>query len=154
MVFLSLSEDKQRSFFSSSNNILSIFFVWYLNLTQDGPLKNCHIPKNEEMTFGFWTCLQNGALSGKDEDGPKELWEPYFDELASQTIDAAKNSDQVVLTHATYRQSWRECVVTKLLEGGAKKENITVLLLTIDPDVKLTGLFYRTTKQLENSGMT
>jgi hypothetical protein len=140
--------------FFSSDNILFIFFVWYLNLTQDGPLKNCHIPKNEEMTFGFWTCLQNGALSGKDEDGPKELWEPYFDELASQTIDAAKNSDQVVLTHATYRQSWRECVVTKLLEGGAKKENITVLLLTIDPDVKLTGLFYRTTKQLENSGMT
>ena len=98
------------------------------------------------------TCLCNGALNGKDEDGPEELWRPYFEEIANQAIDAAKNSDQVVLTHATYRQSWRECVVTKLLEGGAKKENITVLLLTIDPDVKLKGLYYRTKEQLENSG--
>ena len=106
------------------------------------------------MTFGFLTCLCNGALNGKDEDGPEELWRPYFEEIANQAIDAAKNSDQVVLTHATYRQSWRECVVTKLLEGGAKKENITVLLLTIDPDVKLKGLYYRTKEQLENSGMT
>jgi hypothetical protein len=67
------------------------------------------------LTFGFLTCLCNGALNGKDEDGPEELWRPYFEEIANQAIDAAKNSDQVVLTHATYRQSWRECVVTKLL---------------------------------------
>jgi hypothetical protein len=60
----------------------------------------------------------------------------------------------VVLTHATYRQAWREFVVKKLIEGRVKEENITVLYLTINPDVKLKGLYYRTKEQAENGGMT
>jgi hypothetical protein len=45
--------------------------------------------------------------------------------------------------------------VKKLIEGGALKENITVLYLTINPDVKLKGLYYRTKEELkENGGLT
>jgi hypothetical protein len=90
------------------------------------------------------------------EDGPEELWKPYFEEIANQTIDAAKKgSDQhVVLSHATYRQAWREFFVKKLIEGGVKEENITVLYLTINPDVKLKGLYYRSKTQMENGGIT
>ena len=123
----------------------------------DFPLKNCHIPKYKELTTDLLKC----AFSYVDkeecpEDGPEELWKPYFEEIANQTIDAAKKgSDQhVVLSHATYRQAWREFVVKKLIEGGVKGDNITVLYLTINPDVKLKGLYYRTKTLIENAGMT
>lgn len=35
----------------------------------------------------------------KKEDEQEELWQPYFDELAIQTIKAAKRSDTVVLCY-------------------------------------------------------
>ena len=89
----------------------------------------------------------------KDDDGREELWQPYYEEIAKQTIDAAKHSDFVVLTHATYRQTHREFCVKKLIEGGATKENITVLYLTINPDVKLKGLYYRSKERIEYGGM-
>ena len=84
------------------------------------------------------------------------MWKPYFGEIADQTIDAAKkgSNQYVVLSHATYRQAWREFVVKKLVEGGVKEENITVLYLTVNPDVKLKRLYYRTKTLIENACMT
>merc|ERR1719272_2265392 len=95
----------------------------YDHVDGDGPLKNCHLPKNREMTVGVMTCLL--VHYAKKEDGPEETWHPYFGELAHQTIEAAKQSNQVVLSHLTYRQVHREFVVEKLVEGGATRENIT-----------------------------
>ena len=60
----------------------------------------------------------------------------------------------MVLSHATFRQAYREYVVKKLIEGGAKRKNIQVLELRIDPDVKLTGLYYRTKDHIEYAGKT
>lgn len=88
----------------------------------------------------------------KDEDGPEEMWKPYMTEIAQLTLDAAKNYNKIVLTFAAYRQSYREWLVKQLVEGGAKKENITILQLTINPEVKLEGLYYRTKRQVENDG--
>ena len=83
------------------------------------------------------------------------MWKPFYEEIAMLTLDAAKHSDHVVLTHASYRQVYRKCVVEKLIEGGgAKRENITILQLTIDMDVKLKGLYYRTKEQCESGGIT
>ncbi|OEU08599.1 hypothetical protein FRACYDRAFT_249491 [Fragilariopsis cylindrus CCMP1102] len=123
----------------------------------DFPAKNCHIPKHKELTTSVLKCYFSYVNKEEGpEDGPEELWKPYFEEIANQTIDAAKKgSDQhVVLSHATYRQAWREFVVKKLIEGGIKGDNITVLYLTINPDVKLKGLYYRSKTQIENGGMT
>ena len=65
-----------------------------------------------------------------------------------------KTASQVVLSHASYRQAYRERVVNTLIEGGATRDNIQVLELPIDPEVKLTGLYYRTKDEVENAGRT
>ena len=120
----------------------------------DFPTKNCHRPKYKELYAGLLKCFVSYVNKEEGpEDGPEELWKPYFEEIANETIDAAKKgSDQhVVLSHATYRQAWREFVVKKLIEGGVKGDNITVLYLTINPDVKLKGLYYRSKTQIELS---
>ena len=75
-------------------------------------------------------------------------------EIANQTIEGAKKSEKVVLSHATYRQSYREYFVDKLVQGGAKRENITVVQLMIDPEVKIKGLYYRSKEQCEMGGIT
>jgi len=124
----------------------------YSHIDGDGPLKNCGIPENKEMTTNMLDVGFKYVPEG--EDGPEELWQPYYEEIVKQTIEAAKYSDKVVLSHATYRQGYREYVVEKLVEGGATKENITVLNLTIDPEVRLKGLYHRTKFQIEAGGMT
>lgn len=119
----------------------------------DGPLKNCALSeRNKELTIGFLKSFKVHAIDN-DEDGPEEVWTPFYEEIAALALEAAKRTDKVVLTHASYRQAYRECVVNKLLEGGAKRENITVIQLTIDADVKLAGLYYRTKEQIENGGI-
>jgi len=124
----------------------------YSHVDGDGPVKNCHIPRNKELTIGMFTNGMTYIVKG--EDGLEELWQPYQSEIAKDTIEAAKNSDKVVLSHATYRQTHREFTVDQLVEGGATRENITILQLMVDPDVKLKGSFYRTKEQSENAGIT
>eukprot|EP00751_Fragilariopsis_kerguelensis_P028810 CAMPEP_0170922826 /NCGR_PEP_ID=MMETSP0735-20130129/10677_1 /TAXON_ID=186038 /ORGANISM="Fragilariopsis kerguelensis, Strain L26-C5" /LENGTH=308 /DNA_ID=CAMNT_0011322305 /DNA_START=8 /DNA_END=930 /DNA_ORIENTATION=+ len=128
------------------------FMHGYTHVDGDGPIKNCHKPRNRELTVNFFTCMYQHIQKG--EDGPEELWQPYYSEIVKNTIEAAKYSDKVVLSHAVYRQAHREFTVEKLVEGGATRGNITVLELMIDPDVKLKGLYYRTKEQMENGGMT
>jgi len=124
----------------------------YTHVDGDGPVKNCHIPRNKELTVNFFTNGLTYVIKG--EDGPEELWQPYYSEIVKNTIEAAKHSNTVVLSHAAYRQSQRDFTLEKLVEGGATRGNITVLELMIDLDVKLEGLYYRTKEQLENGGMT
>lgn len=109
------------------------------------------------MVYNF---LKDAVLNTmrKQEDGPTELWQPYLDEIVQLTLDAATaattTSDTIVLTFASYRQTYRNYVVTKLVKGGVLRKNITVLQLTINPDVKLEGLYHRSKRQIEESGMT
>ena len=48
----------------------------------------------------------------------KELLAPYFEEIAKQTLDAAKDHDKVVLSHATYQQVPRDIVIETIVKGG------------------------------------
>merc|ERR1712176_1347405 len=99
----------------------------------DIPLKNGHLPQYKEMPANWMKAIEHLK---KNEDGPDELWQPYFAELARLTLSAAESSGKkVVLTHATYRQTQRDFLLKKLEEGGASKDNITVVNLTIDQDV-------------------
>ena len=60
-------------------------------------------------------------------------WTPFQSEIARLTIEAAKNHDKVVLSHATHKNEERDYIVKKLMEGGASGDNITLIQLTIDP---------------------
>mmetsp|Transcript_18474 Transcript_18474/g.39687 ORF Transcript_18474/g.39687 Transcript_18474/m.39687 type:complete len:309 (+) Transcript_18474:31-957(+) len=112
----------------------------------DGPLKNCAVPKYGEMVKKLFTADK--------QPNPKEFWSPYFEEIARRTVDASKNHDKVVLTHATYQQEFREFVIEKIVEGGVSLEQITVVELTMDQVVKLRGLYHRTKRQVELHGST
>lgn len=120
----------------------------------DGPLKNQHLPQYKDMAAKVWKMASE--YLPKNEDGPKELWQPYFAELARQTLRAAETSERgsVVLTHATYRKSHREYLLEKLIEGGASKDQVSVVALTIDEDVKLRGLYLRSKHLFESKGET
>jgi len=81
-------------------------------------------------------------------------WAPYFSELARLTLEAAKDHDKVVLSHATGLNSQRDHVVQKLIEGGVSEGRITLLQLTIDPIVKSRGYYHRTKRMAEQAGLS
>ena len=64
-------------------------------------------PRYREMVKGFWT-----------PNGTKDDWGPYFEEIARRTVDAAKDHDKVVLSHATYSQECRDVVIETIVKGG------------------------------------
>eukprot|EP00984_Skeletonema_dohrnii_P025958 scaffold15199_cov151-Skeletonema_dohrnii-CCMP3373.AAC.1 len=84
----------------------------------------------------------------------KDDWAPYCMELARLTLEAAKDNDKVVLSHATKKNYYRGHVIKKLIEGGASEDHITIIQLRIDPKVKARGLYHRTARMAEQSGMT
>jgi hypothetical protein len=63
----------------------------------------------------------------------KDDWAPYCTELARLTLEAAKDNDKVVLSHATKKNYYRDHVIKKLIEGGASEDHITIIQLRIDP---------------------
>lgn len=123
----------------------------YHHVDGDCPLKNKHLPQYSDMAAKWWkNCT---VYMKNNEDGLDELWQPYFAELARQALAAAETSDRVVLTHATYRQKYRDFLLGKLEEGAAANgKTVTVVTLAIDEDVKLRGLFPRFKKWIEAGG--
>eukprot|EP00984_Skeletonema_dohrnii_P015717 scaffold6847_cov101-Skeletonema_dohrnii-CCMP3373.AAC.3 len=81
-------------------------------------------------------------------------WAPFYSELARLTLEAAKDNERVVLSHATDKNDHRDHVIKKLIEGGANEDNIIIIQLTIDPRVKARGLYHRAARMAEQSGMT
>ena len=117
----------------------------------DTPLKNCILPKYREMTKNVIKyTLSIGIEEGTDD---KEYWSPFYEEIAKQTVEAAKDNDRVVLSAATYEQEQREFVIEKIQEeGGLRLEQITVVELTMDVVVKARYLYRRTKQQRQQNG--
>ncbi len=91
----------------------------YHHIDGDIPLKHmCLVPEYKVMTEKWWF---EGDFA------------PYFSELARLTLEGAKEHDKVVLSHATDKNEWRDHVIKELIKGGASKDKITILQLTIDP---------------------
>jgi len=119
----------------------------------DTPFKNQHLPQYkdcaEKVMKWFFEYLP------LNEDGPNELSEPYFAEIARQALEASQTSKRVVLTHATFRQFQRDFVLKQLKEGcKGTNTTITVLNLSIDEDVKLRYLYPRSKHLYEANGGT
>jgi len=135
-----------------SGDYLDVFHG-FKHVDGDTPIKNLHLSK-EYKEIGTNIIKAVLEYNPKGEDGPDELWKPFFEELAKLTLEAGKHSNKVVLTFAAYRQTYRDFLLKKLVEGGASKDNFTLVVLTIDLDVKLRGLYYRFKHLAEAGGMT
>ena len=95
--------------------------------------------------------IENGNRYPNEAGDPK-LYGPLFQEMVDRALEAAKKSDKVVITFATWRQGHRDFVMDKLREGGAKDP--TMLFLSIDKNVLMDGYYYRTKRQCEAMGST
>ena len=98
----------------------------YHHIDGDIPIKNMAVKPEYQELVEKWLVQDD--------------WAPHFTELARLTLEAAKDHDTVVLTHATDRNVIREHVIQKLIEGGASEDNITIVQLTIDPKGKRGGM--------------
>ena len=117
----------------------------YKHVDGDGPLKSCAVsPAYREMTKNFI----------QQEKGRKDKWGPYFVEIARRTVEAAKDNDKVVLSHATYLQEERDLAIEEIVKGGVPRDHITVIELCIDPIVKARSLYHRSKRQAEQNGST
>ena len=112
----------------------------YHHIDGDIPLKHMTmVPEYKEIVEKFFI---------------EDDWGPFYSEIARLTAEAATNHDRVVVSHNTTKNEHRDHVINKLIESGASKENITLILLTIDRRVRLSGLYHRTKRMAEQSGMT
>jgi len=100
------------------------------------------------MAIGFLRQILN------EKDLSKEIWSPYFEEIAKQTVEAAKDHDKVVLSHATYKPEARIVVIETIVKGGVPRDHITIIELTIDKIIKFRGLYHRMKRQAEQNGIT
>lgn len=90
-----------------------------------------------------------------NEDGPSEMWMPFYDEVTKTTIEASKTNKRVVLTCNCLRNAFEEYAMEKLKEGVDPNEvDVQMLRLSIDEDVRLTGLYYRSLAMAEDGGMS
>jgi len=125
----------------------------FTHVDGDTPIRNLHIQRNRDMQVGWEEYKMKkkmGTSSGQDK-----LWQPYMQEIVDLTLEAAKTSNKVVVAKNVQYQNQRDFVLAKLKEGsGATDNNVTLLFLTMDEDVKLEGLYYRTKHQVEGNGMT
>ena len=117
----------------------------------DWPLKHSNIPENAELSRNW---ILTTTRSGECKEDEKHLWGGYFEKIANMTVEAAETHDRVVLSHATFDQPTRDVVIDTLLSSGIKKEQITVIQLTIDKAVLWAGLYDRAKRMVEQQGMT
>mmetsp|Transcript_14946 Transcript_14946/g.24478 ORF Transcript_14946/g.24478 Transcript_14946/m.24478 type:complete len:344 (+) Transcript_14946:78-1109(+) len=112
----------------------------YHHVDGDIPFKNVAVKPE------YYEMVEKWIVKGDAAD--------HFSELARLTLEAAKEHDKVVLSHATYKNEYRDHFIKKLIEGGASEDNIIIVQLTIDPKVKARGLYHRTKRQVEQGGMS
>ena len=114
----------------------------------DVALRNANLPKYKKLNA---KQTENG-MRYPNEAGDPKLYGPFFQEMVDRALEAAKKSYKVVITYAAWRQEYRDFVMDKLREGGAKDP--TMLFLTMDKNVQIDGLYDRSKRQCEAIGMT
>lgn len=94
------------------------------------------------------------GTSPEDLESTRKMWTPFHAEIGRLTVEAARDHDKVVLSHATYNQVCRDVVIEALAEGGIKREQITIVQLDIDPKIKQRDLYFRIKAGVEVDGTT
>merc|ERR1711907_188700 len=76
-------------------------------------------------------CKQRGIRVEETE----QYWEPFFQAMVDNALEAAITNDKVVVTFKSQFRRQRELVMDKLVEGGAN--NVALMALTMNQDKKL-----------------
>ena len=97
-------------------------------------------PKYKEIEVNMWKAM--AEYWPRNEDGPGELWQPYYEELAKRILQALKHSDKIVLTDSPFRQNYRDFVLNKLEEGGLSTDKMIAVKLKINQDVYCDAYHY------------
>jgi len=79
-------------------------------------------------------------------------WKAYMKILARLTLEGARDSDTVVLTHPSYIRSQRTGLRQYLIDAGAK--DVSTVFLHCDFDVHMQSAWKRTVRQAEQAGIT
>jgi len=79
-------------------------------------------------------------------------WKVYMKELARLALEGARDSDTVVLTHASYIRQQRTGLRQYLIDAGAK--DVSTVFLHCDFDAHIQALWKRTSRQVEEGDTT
>ncbi|OEU06955.1 hypothetical protein FRACYDRAFT_252587 [Fragilariopsis cylindrus CCMP1102] len=141
--------------------------IWnFGHVDGDQPFKQGHLKEGYETLSSDMTKAF-GKYWMKEKDAPKEIWQPYTDELVRLTLEMAtvtssekqkssnnnnndsggNNKNNVVLSFAMIRREMRDYTKMKLRKAGAV--DVTFLFLHCTMDVLLESKWKRTLHFIE-----
>lgn len=146
-IFLVAKSGTGKSF---SGDYVDLFGDWK-HVDGDTPLKNTHGNPHYED-------LRNRVFQLKEYEGKGVEWlvteglVPYMEELAKLGLEAAKESDKVCISWASYFRPNRLLLKKLLLDAGAK--DFSMVFLHCDLEAHMDALWKRTCRQAEQAGCT
>lgn len=134
---------------SFSGDYLELFCGWK-HVDGDTPLKTPNkTPKYQDLTD---RTFQSGPYEGMDREFFRtEGLKPYMEEIARLTLEAARESDKVVLSWACMFKPMRSYLRQILADAGA---NVTMIVLQCDFVAHMNALWKRHCRQAEQAGIT
>jgi len=119
----------------------------------DGPMKQADGPNSKfkvahDQMIGDW----KEKLDQGEEWVDTGAWKVYTKELARLMLEGARDSDTVVMTHATYLRQQRTGLRQYLIDAGAK--DVSTVFLHCDFDGHMQAIWKRTNCQAEQAGLT
>jgi len=142
-----------------SGDYLEAIMGWK-HIDGDYPIRNTYLSDHyKDITERLLMNGKYGHIKEKTEEEKSEWYlregyHGYMTELSRLTLEGATVSDKVVLTHASYSEPQRLFVRQKLMDSGAKPENITMIFLECDRKVHDVGVWKRWNFQADAAGCT
>jgi len=119
----------------------------------DGPLKESDGPNSKfRVAFDQMLADWNKKADQGEEWVDTGAWKVYMKELARLALEGARDSDTVVLTHASYIRQQRTGLRQYLIDAGAK--DISTVFLHCDFDAHMQAAWKRTGRQAEEGDTT
>jgi len=119
----------------------------------DGPVKQADGPNSKfkvayDQMIGDW----NEKLVQGEEWVDTGAWKVYTKELARLMLEGARDSDTVVMTHATYLRQQRTGLRQYLIDAGAK--DVSTVFLHCGFDAHMQALWKRQNRMADQAGLT
>jgi len=151
-------ESTKFIFCAAKSGVGKSFFGDYLEAIRGWKHVDGDIPyKHADSSPAYMDMVDQWAGRGEYAEKSKEWklnegWKPLVKELTRLTLEAAKESDKVVLTWIAFSPSQRLFVRQQLVDAGAK--DVSMVFLECDVDAHMKAAWARSLKQAEQAGTT